>query len=320
LLAVAVLALCAGTATPAPAAGTPTVARGHTLYIKITTQSLAACVAIVEYADGLSQLGSVKQARDGRLSWALLIPRTAQLGKGSWYVRCGLGIERRGTFIVITAGAVAGGTKGATGVAPRVVVDKQGFSQRPDKARGGSLFSFGLLLRNTSSAQDVMSVYVLVNMVAAGGQLVASKTRTVMLIGAGQTFAFGDSMALRTQLPVTKLELTVRVGTHQPKVAHTMPELANLRILPGRNDPGYVGEVDGEVLNSATTVTLTGARLSIVLLDAAGNPVGGGTGDTHSPLPSGSRMVFLAAAGFTAVPLARALRPVVSVEPTYTAG
>jgi hypothetical protein len=48
--------------------------------------------------------------------------------------------------------------------------------------------------------------------------------------------------------------------------------------------------------------------------------VGGGTGYTAAPLPSGSRMVFLATSGFNAVPVDRALTPVVSVEPSYVAG
>jgi hypothetical protein len=319
LLTVAVLALCAGTVAPAPAAGTPTVARGHLLHIKITTRSLAACVAIAQYADGLELLGSVKYAQDGRLAWALLIPRTAPLGKGSWYVRCGLGVESRGAFVVTVAAAATGGTKTTTGVAPRVVVDKQGFSQRADNANGGSLFSFGVFLRNTSSTQDAMSVYVLVNMVGASGALVGSVTRTIKLIEAGQTFAFGDSLRLRSQVPVRSLEVTIRVGVHKLKQPHTMPGFANVRILASTLDPGYVGEVDGEILNSVTTRALSSARLSIVLLNAAGNPVGG-VGTTTSLVPSGSRMVFRASAGFNAIPLDGSLLPVISVEPNYSAG
>jgi hypothetical protein len=315
LLTVAVLALCAGTVSPAPAAGTPTVARGHLLHIKITTRSLAACVAIAQYADGLELLGTVKYAQDGRLAWSLLIPRTATLGKGSWYVRCGLGIESRGAFVV----TVAGGAKHTTGVAPRVVVDKQGFSQRADTSSGASLFSFGVFLHNTSSTQDAMSVYVLVNMVAASGDLVGSATRTIKLIGAGQTFAFGDSLRLRSQVPVKSLELAIRVGEHELKQPHTMPGFANLRILASTLDPAYVGEVDGEILNSVTTRTLSSARLSIVLVNAAGNPVGG-VGTTTSLVPAGSRMVFRAAAGLNAIPLDGSLLPVISVEPNYGSG
>ena len=55
-----------------------------------------------------------------------------------------------------------------------------------------------------------------------------------------------------------------------------------------------------------------------MLLDAAGNPVGGGTGGTFGSLPSGSRMVFVANGGFDSVPFGRAVTPVVSVEPSYT--
>jgi hypothetical protein len=67
----------------------------------MTTKSLAVCIAVVEYADRLNQIGSVKKARDGRLSWSIRIPRTATLGRGSWTVRCGLGVEGRGAFVVV---------------------------------------------------------------------------------------------------------------------------------------------------------------------------------------------------------------------------
>jgi hypothetical protein len=204
--------------------------------------------------------------------------------------------------------------------APRVVADKQGFSQRPDKYGTGSAFSYGVFLRNTSPTQDAMNVYVLVNMVAATGELIGTATRIVPLVGAGETYALGDSLSLRTQVPVAKLELTIRLGAHQLKQPHSLPEFANVRIVPAQSDAGWVGEVDGEVLNTAPGKTLTSAKLSIVLLDAAGNPVGGGTGYTLAPLPSGSRMVFLATSGFNAVPLDRALTPVISAEPGYVAG
>ena len=102
LLVSAALALCVTGVVAAAAAKTPKVARGHTLAINVTTTSLAVCIAIVEYADRLDQTGSVKKARDGQLSWAVRIPRTATLGRGSWTVRCGLRIEGRGAFIVVT--------------------------------------------------------------------------------------------------------------------------------------------------------------------------------------------------------------------------
>jgi len=310
----ATLALCAATASAAPAAAAPTVERGHALQIKLATRRSALCSALVSYSDGTTQKGAPKKARNGRVTWSLLVPRTAPLGAGTWNVRCGASVAASGRFVV------AGTTSTVPAEAPRVVVDKQGYSQRPDKFGTGSSVSFGLFLRNTSETQDAMNVYVLVNMVADNGELVGTVTHTVSLVGAGATFAYGNSLSLRTQAAVAKLEVTIRLGSHQLKDTHTVPEFANVRILPGRSDAGWVGEVDGEVLNTAPAKTLTGARLSIVLLDAAGNPVGGGSGSTFAPLPSGSRMVFLATSGFTAVPLDRALTPVVSVEPSYTAG
>jgi hypothetical protein len=316
-LTIAGLALCAATASAAPAAGRPTVERGHSLVIKLRTNSFSVCTPVVTYSDGTMQNGTPKKApAGGRLSWSLLVPRTAPLGAGKWYVRCAwLNIAGKGTFVVA-------GTQASTPPADalRVVADKQGFSQRLDKFGTGSSFSYGTFLRNTSDTQDALNVYVLVNMVAASGELLGSMTRTIPLIAAGQTYALGDSMSLRTQAPVAKLELTIRVGAHELKRPHNAPEFANVRIVPSQSDAGWVGEVDGEVLNSIPAMTLTSAKLSIVLLDAAGNPVGGGTGYTYSPLPSGSRMVFLATSGFNAVPLDRALTPVVSAEAAYAAG
>lgn len=313
-LTIAGLALCATTATAAPAAAAPKIARGQSLHIATTTTSFAVCMAGVQYFDGKIQLGSAKKARDGKLEWTLLVSRTAPVGAARWYVRCGSKVVKTGRFTVVP-GTVSTGAADT----PRVVVDKQGFSQRPDKFGGGSAFSFGMFLRNTSQTQDAMDVYVLVNMVAANGQLVGTMARTISLIAAGQTFALGDSMQLRTQVAVDKLELTIRLGAHQLKEPHNAPEFANVQIIPAQFDPGWVGEVDGEVLNSIPTLTLSSARLSIVLLDAAGNPVGGGVGNTFSALPSGSRMVFLAKSGFNAIPLDRALTPVISVEPHFVA-
>src|SRR5207248_1430365 len=233
----------------------------------------------------------------------------------SWSVNCGLTFNRTRRFTVVET------TPSTTPAeVPRVVIDKQGYSQRPDKFGTGSSLSLGLFLHNTSDTQDAMDVYLLINMVAADGELIGTKTDTVSLVGAGQTYAYGSSMSLRTQLAVAKLEVTIRIGSHQLKAAHPAPEFANVRIVPNQSDAGWVGEVDGEVLNTAPAMTLRSANLSIVLLDAAGNPVGGGTGNTFSPLPSGSRMVFLAQFGFNAVPLDRALTPVVSVIPSYSAG
>jgi hypothetical protein len=316
-LLVASLALCATTVSPATAGAAPSVVRGHALRIDFTAHSQAACMPQVRYADGTMQNGAVKKARrGGHLSWSLLVPRTAPLGAGTWALRCGVSKVRSGHFVVVAPTDPGAGEAAM----PRVVVDKQGFSQRDDKFGTGSHISFGMFLHNTSATEDALDVYVLVNMVAADGELIGSMNHSVTLVAAGQSFGYGDSMGLRTKAPVAKLELTVRVARHEHTHTRALPEFANVRIFHGDQEPDWVSEVDGEVLNTTAGLTLTGTRLSVVLLDAAGNPVGGGTGSTFASLPSGSRMVFVASTGFDSVQFGRAVTPVVSVEPTYVQG
>ena len=215
-----------------------------------------------------------------------------------------------------SSGAGAGAGGGTAGSGPTVMVDKQGFSQRPD-ASGGSTFSYGLLLKNTSTSEDATQVYVLINFATESGALIGTVTRTIEIIGADEQYALGDSAQLRTQVPVTKLEVTIRVMSHVHSKPRPMPHFANVRILPGERDPDYVAEVDGEVVNDTSPFTLTMAKLSLVLLDAGGKIVGGGTGIVYAPLPSGSRMVFLAQSGFTGIPSSSAVTPIITVEPTY---
>jgi hypothetical protein len=97
------VALFAATTAGASTMRTPTVARGQTFHIRLTTESLADCAAVVNYRDAGLQFGTVKQATDSRLSWALPISRSRPLGRATWYVRCGLSIIRSGAFIVVSA-------------------------------------------------------------------------------------------------------------------------------------------------------------------------------------------------------------------------
>ena len=103
LLVIAALALCVACAVAAATAKTPTVVRGHKLSIALHTNSLAVCVAFLEYSTHTVQPGTVKSARDGRLSWAIRIPLTAPLGRGSWTVRCGIGLVGEGRFLGVAA-------------------------------------------------------------------------------------------------------------------------------------------------------------------------------------------------------------------------
>jgi hypothetical protein len=245
------------------------------------------------------------------------VPGDAAVGVAHWTVFCGNSVPLGGTFVVVHTRST---TPGGPTAPPTIVIDKQGYTQRPDKYGTGSLVSYGLMLRNSSATEDATSVYVLVNMVDATGALLGSESQTVTLIGANGTYAYGDSLQLRTQQTVSQLEITIRVGAHAPKSDHPAPDFANVRPEQAQYDPGWVGEVDGEVVNSQNALTLSNAQLSIVVFDASGNVIGGGTGATSGAVPSGARIVFIASSGFTALPIDKAVTAVVSAEPTYTNG
>jgi hypothetical protein len=314
LIAASLAALSAsGAAARTEVVGPVIVHRGQPVKVSVRTPSLAACLAEARYSDGSRQSSGIKRAHDGLVTWTVRVPNNAALGKARWSVRCGVTWQRTGTWLVKPATA----TK--VDSTPHLLVEKQGFSQRNDKLGTGSTISYGLLLKNTSNTQDATETYLLINFAIAGGELVGTVTKKVDLVAAAGNYAFGDSLHLRTQAPVSNLEVTIKVLAHEPGKPRILPHFVNVRILPSTTDSGWIGEVDGEIVNDTSPQTLAVAKLSIVLLDATGRIVGGGNTTTFSPLPSGSRMVFLARSGFTAVPASNATSYIISVDPTYSA-
>jgi hypothetical protein len=64
---------------------------------------------------------------------------------------------------------------------------------------------------------------------------------------------------------------------------------------------------------------LQSVQYSAVVLDSAGNVIGGGTGSSYgSPLPPGTREVFkLASGGFRDIPFEQGATAIVSAIPTW---
>jgi hypothetical protein len=314
-----VLATLAATAASATAADRTAagvspglVHRGQNVTFSFrTAPRTRSCSVSVTWSGGATQKLANKKPLAGRVTWVLRVGAAAPLGNAQYSASCNGRLVSAGSFVVVGKKSTAGDST------PRVVVDKQGFSQRNQSFGTGSDLSYGLVLHNLSSTEDAEDVYVIVNMVAANGVLIGSKSTTVKLVPASGTYAYGDSMGLRTQVPVASLELTVRVAKHEPKKGHPMPDLANVRIIPG-ND-GFVSEVDGELVNDTTPQTLGMTSLSIVFLDANGVPCGGGTGMNGATIPYGSRFVFTAGMGMNAIPLDRAASVVISLDPSYSA-
>jgi hypothetical protein len=95
--------LTAAVATPA---ATPVVHRGQLVHLRTTgpVDSRGACAAQVNYVDGFLQQPGVRYLYLGHVTFVFRIPRNAAYGPAQWTVRCGLTMERHGTWRVAPVG------------------------------------------------------------------------------------------------------------------------------------------------------------------------------------------------------------------------
>jgi hypothetical protein len=196
----------------------------------------------------------------------------------------------------------------------RIDVVKKGFSTRPNYS--GTSVSYGVMLANTSQLQDARDVTVLVNFVLADNHLLGSASTSVAAIRAGSTYALGGDVSFPAGAPVERLEVVVQVGSRARSSART-PALANVHLVPDLLDLGWLGSVEGDLINDQAGLTLQSAHLSAVVFDASGNVLGGGSGYAFASLPTGTRQFFKLTMGFRSVSMERADSVQVSVEPTF---
>jgi hypothetical protein len=307
LVAPVLLAAALGGSSPS------VVHRGQTVEIAATVGTYSGCLAHVQFADASGVDLGIKWPDSSRhVAWAYRIPAKAPLGPAQWSIRCGTGIYNyNGGWLIAPAGITVGPKP------PPPVVSKQGFSQRPDAFGTGTAVSYGFLIRNPALKKDAKNVTVTISFVAGSGNVIGRKTVTVARVGAGETFALGGSTELGTQTDVKKLSASLRVGSYVKAVTMPRPRVASANIVDSTTDPGWVGEVDGELANDNSQHTLTRASVSIVVLDGSGRILGGGTGSLTRPLASGASGPFVARVGFAAIATSAAVRPVVSVVPSY---
>jgi hypothetical protein len=269
----------------------------------------ARCSLTVRYVDGSLQTGlGMRTATSGSAAWKWTMALTAPAGPARAAVSCGRSGSVSAMFTVV----------GGTARPSKLRVVAQGFSQRPDSYGQGSTLSYGVIVDNPSETKDAQDVTFLVNFLDGGGRVLQSSTSRVSVIGAGAVFDLGGYASLPSQTSVVRLEVVVQTDSFAPRAVH-QPLLENVHVVPSRFAPDWVGEVDGDVVNDHPTATLTNAQLSIVLLDAAGKVLGGGTGYVLASLPPGTRSFFAATSGFSAVRFADVSTAAVSVVPAYKA-
>lgn len=292
----------------------PTVVhRGQQVQVAATVGTSNGCFGHIDFADATGvDLGTKYPDGQRHVAWWYRVPLKAPLGPAQWSIRCGTGIYNyTGSWLIVQAGVTVGPKP------PQPVVSKQGFSQRADAFGTGSSVSYGLLIRNPALKKDAKSVTVTITFVSADGNVIGRKRATVERIAAGETFALGGSTELGSQTDVKKLTASVHVGSYARAVNTPRPRIASAKIVGSSGDPGWVGEVDGQLANDTSQHALAHALVSVVVLDAGGRIVGGGTGTLTSPVASGATGAFTARVGFAAIATADAARPVVSVLPTY---
>ena len=282
------------------------VVQGNDANMSVTVRPAGVrCALAVKYANGSRQGGLAPvTAVGGRATWRWTVPITTKAGRATAKVSCGR--AGRVTRRIMVVGQV---------VAPKISILKRGWSARANPY-GGTSVSYGVLLGNDSPVFDALKVYVIVNFVMADNRLIGTTTTAINAIQAGSSYALGGDLTFPGAAPIDRLEITVQVGGHQ-RSNLPMPSLANIHVAPDPYDAGYVGSVEGELINSQPSLTLQNAQLSAIVLDEAGNILGGGTGYAFATLPPATREVLKMTGGFRAIPIEHAVSAIVSVTPTW---
>ena len=264
------------------------------------------CALAVRYANGARQKGLAAQtATNGRASWQWQVGLGTAVGRARATVSCGRAGKVTRRFMVI--GQL---------IPPRIEVVKKGFSIRA-KPYGGTGVSYGLLLQNDSQQFDATKIYVLINFVMADNHALGTVTTSINAIQSGGTYALGGELTFPGAAPIQRLEVVVQVGGHsRPELR--LPAPANIHVMPDLYDPAWVGSVEGELLNSQPALVLQNCQLSAVILDEAGNVLGGGTGYAFATLPPATREVIKLTSGFNDIPIEHAASAIVSMQPTWS--
>jgi len=288
--------------------------KGRVAVVSIAVRpARASCSLSARFADGKRRGFGATRAVAGRAVWRFRVPSTAASGAARLTATCrGAGSRTRTVRVAGIARPSRAEHAGTT-----VYVVQRGFSQR---WRGAASFvSFGLVLENRSATRDAVGIQAVVNFVDASNRVVQTMTQRVAGIRAGSRYYLGGYANIPEGIAVARLEITGR-HTDAPRGTLREPPTEDLRIVPQLGDPGFVGSVNGQVLNDHPRFLLNNARISIVVFDAAGNITGGTTAYSAAALVPGARAYFSGAGGLNSVPIANAVSARTSVEPTYAPG
>jgi hypothetical protein len=267
------------------------------------------CSLTVRYADGSTQKGlATVRAANGRARWSWRVPVTADAGAAKLTAWC------RGVGKLTRTVVVVGGTQ----VRAKVRVRESGWTQRNARFGTSSSVSYGIVLENPDLDYDAVSINLLINLVNAEGRILASKTELVAGVAAGTEYALGGYIQMPNQIPVARLELVITSSSRAQRTLH-FPATVAVGFEQATYDPGWVSAVAGELVNGHARLTLSRAKLSIVVRSPEGTIVGGSTAYVSVPLLPGTRVLWKAQTGLSSIPIDQAGSAQISIEPTWTA-
>lgn len=287
-------------------AGQKRIVQGNTMMLTIrVSPANTQCALTVRYKDGQTQNGlPIGKPAGGKITWRWKVPRTVEPGPATLSIWCP-GAGRASRKLVVIGGVIPA----------KIQVVKSGWSERPYPF-GGTGVSYGVILANTSPQQDAQDVTALVNFVMADNRLIGSATVHVSNIAAGTQHAMGGELQFPAGAPIARLEVVVTIGKRAP-ATKGKPGISQIRVMPSIFEPQWAGSIEGEIQNDSGSRTLQSAELSAVVLDGAGNVIGGATGYGGAALPPAARVFFKIENGMRPIAMSRVASALVSVVPTY---
>jgi hypothetical protein len=278
------------------------IVQGGTVRFTASATSPSRCSLVVRYRTGTQRVGTVK-ARGGQVLFEFKVAQRAAPGRARATATCpGSGSASLSLMVI---GSV---------IPPTITVQKRGFSIKPNPY-GGADTSWGVIVKNESPTRDAVGVTILANYVMPDNRLIGSMSVPVGRIAAGKEHATGGDLPFMFVPPVARLEIVAQIRSSAP-ADRRLPGIANIRVIGDRWDAAQVGSVEGEVVNDNPRSMLQSSELSTVVLDAAGNILGGGHTYESTSLPPGSRQ-FFKIMGMRAVPSGQATGAMVSIAPSY---
>lgn len=276
---------------------------GQTVTLRVVVRPRAVhCVASVNYAGGkLQRLGDRVTGPNGA-AWSFRIPAVPP------------GMARAGVVCAEAGRASIRFQVQAALQAPKIIVERTGFSQRMNPKTNSSDVSFGLQLRNDRTRVDAVSLAVLVNLVDADNRVLASDHLRLGRIPAGATVYTGDQISHLVMLQVDRVEVVAVQAISMAIQPATPPLISDILITPDRD--GFVDKIYAQLLNQSP-LALQGGELGTVVLNSDGDIIGGARGIVQGPISLGARELSKTSSRLSAIPYASAAEALISVVPRY---